>query len=65
MDGNILKFRYVNIIEKFDMPVIMLVNGKEEWIFPTADWKTKEFSNPIKEAKVKIDFYVDSEMITQ
>ena len=40
-DGNSLKFRYVDIIENFDMPIIAVVNGKEEWIYPTSEWKTK------------------------
>lgn len=57
---NQLSFRYTNIIEKFDMPVIMIVNGKEEWIFPTSEWKTKEFKTAIESARIKADFYVES-----
>ncbi len=60
VDGNQLQFRYKNIIENFDMPVIFIVNGKEKWIFPTGEWKTKEFSSTIESVKVKRDFYVDS-----
>ncbi|MEZ4793866.1 MAG: M1 family metallopeptidase [Flavobacteriaceae bacterium] len=63
ISGNTLQFRYVNIIEKFDMPLIMFINGKEEWIFPTASWKTKTFDAPIESAQVKIDFFVDSEVV--
>ncbi len=63
IDGNTLKFKYLDIIEKFDMPVIMVVDGKEEWIFPTASWKTKEFDKNIKEAYVKPDFFVNSQKI--
>lgn len=61
--GNKLKFRYVNIIEKFDMPVIAIVNEKEEWIFPTSEWKTKEFSTKINSAEIKKDFFVNSESV--
>ena len=63
ISGNTLQFRYVNIIEKFDMPLFMFINGKEEWIFPTASWKTKTFDAPIESAQVKIDFFVDSEVV--
>lgn len=63
MDDNTLSFRYTNIIEGFDMPVLMLIDGKEEWIFPTSEWKTKEFSNHIGDAYVKADFYVDSKKV--
>jgi len=65
MSKNILTFRYINIIEKFDMPVIAIINGKEEWVFPTAAWKKKEFENEIKSIKIKEDFYVESEMISK
>ena len=64
-DKNKLSFRYVNIIENFDMPVIALVNGKEEWIFPTSEWKTKEFSQIVKDVSIKKDFYVESIMILE
>ncbi len=62
---NKITFRYVDIVEKFDMPVIAIINGKEEWIFPTAEWKTKEFANEIISANIKKDFYVESELISK
>ncbi|MEZ4857956.1 MAG: M1 family metallopeptidase [Flavobacteriaceae bacterium] len=63
IEGHQLSFRYVNIIQKFDMPVIMVVNGKEEWIFPTSAWKTKTFDTPILSVQPKKDFLVTSEEI--
>ncbi len=63
LDGKKLKFRYVDIIENFDMPVIAKINGNEEWIYPAAEWKTKEFSSVIKTIEIKKDFYVNSEEI--
>ena len=65
VNGTKLQFRYTNIIEKFDMPVIAIVNGKEEWIFPTDSWKTKEFESPINSVSIKKDFYVTSEKISE
>jgi aminopeptidase N len=62
-DGHKLVFRYIHIIDNFDMPVIMIVNGEEEWIYPTANWKTKEFKKTIYEAELKSDFYVESRKI--
>lgn len=59
-NGHKLQFRYTQIIENFDMPVIMILDGKEEWIYPTADWKTKEFSKMIHEVTIKSDFYIES-----
>ena len=47
------------------MPVIAIINEKEEWIFPSAEWKTKEIPNEIKSIKIKEDFYVESELISK
>ena len=41
IDDNELKFRYVNIVEGFDMPIKIQVNNKSEWLFPKSNWQTK------------------------
>ena len=63
LEGKKAQFRYTNIIENFDMPVIAIVNGKEEWIFPSAKWSLKEFKKEINSFEIKKDFYVTSEEI--
>lgn len=63
VENNNLEFRYINIIENFEMPVIALINGKEEWITPTSEWQTKEFLSDIKTAEIKQDFYVETEKV--
>ena len=63
VEDNKLKFRYTDILKNFKMPVIALINGKEEWIEPTSEWKTKEFSSSIETAEIKKDFYVITEEI--
>lgn len=52
-----LKYRYSNIIDKFDMPVRLFIDGNPEWIQPNANWQTKD----IKGNKLTVDpnFYVD------
>jgi len=35
-----LKFRYTNIIEKYDTPVRIFIDNKPKWIQPNADWQT-------------------------
>ena len=64
IDGKDLSFRYVDIVEGFEMPVIAIVNGSEEWIQPTADWKTKSFQNPVNTVEIKKDFYVESKKVS-
>ena len=63
IDGKNLKFRYVDSIENFDMPVIAVINGTENWIYPTSEWNTKTLSSPIENFQIKKDFYVHSEEI--
>ena len=63
IDENELQFRYVNSIENFDMPVIAIINGNEEWIYPTSEWKTKGFSKAIESVSIKKDFYVESKQV--
>lgn len=63
LEGEELKFRYTNIVEKFDMPVLALVNGKEVWIYPSATWSSKKFDEKIRTFSIKPDFYVTSEEI--
>jgi hypothetical protein len=63
IDGKKLKFRYIDSVENFDMPVIAIINGKEKWIYPTSGWKTKNFPSSIETFQIKKDFYVNSQKI--
>lgn len=57
------QFRYTNIVEDFDMPIRIFINKKEQWIFPSENWKTFEFD--IKGAQVTFDenFYINVEKL--
>ncbi len=56
--GNKLQYRWAQIVQGFDMPVIVYINGKKEWISPAAQWKIKESNEVITDVKVDINFYV-------
>ena len=58
---NVLKYRYINIVDKFDMPVQVNIDGKDQWIFPKNEWK----SMPIKSSSILVDpdFYVETKKI--
>jgi aminopeptidase N len=58
VSGKSLKYRYTNIVDGFDLPLILIINGKEEWITPTSEWQTKEFLNDVDSVLIKPDFYV-------
>lgn len=36
-----LSYRWTNCIPGFDMPVLILANGKKIWLYPTTEWKTE------------------------
>lgn len=61
LEKDLLKYHYVNIVEDFDMPVRLKINGSHEWIYPTSEWKTLDF----KTSKVEIDpnFYVNTKVL--
>ena len=61
VNGDTLEFRYVDVVDKFDMPVQVEINGKTEWIYPSANWKTKKFDSEINDFKVDRDFYIYAE----
>tara|TARA_B100001765_G_scaffold215417_1_gene187371 strand:- start:1759 stop:3336 length:1578 start_codon:yes stop_codon:yes gene_type:complete len=56
--GKKLSFRYTNIVDGFDMPVIAVINGSEKWIYPSEAWKEIETETPIDSVTIKRDFYV-------
>ncbi len=56
-----LKFRYVDIVENFDMPIEVEIDGKSQWIFPNSEWKSMPFEG--SEFKVDRDYYIYSKKI--
>ncbi len=63
IEGKTLKFRYLDIVDGFDMPVKIQVNDSESWIYPTAEWKTEEFKNTIEDVAVDRNFYIESKKV--
>jgi aminopeptidase N len=49
--NNELKYRYVNIIENFDMPIKIEIDNKQKWLFPKADWQAMKIQND----QIKVD----------
>ncbi|MDT0540106.1 M1 family metallopeptidase [Croceitalea sp. P059] len=61
LEGKNLKYRYTNVVEDFDMPVEMTIGDKNQWIYPTSDWKTEKVNSST--LNVDRDFYIDSKII--
>ena len=55
---NALAYRWNQVVQGFDMQVIVYINGKKQWLFPSTQWKTKKNKEPVKEITVDVNFYV-------
>ena len=51
-------YRYVNVVEDFDMPVRIFFNNKSKWIYPTTEWKFEYLADNFK---VDPNFYIECE----
>ncbi|SHI81987.1 Peptidase family M1 [Arenibacter nanhaiticus] len=60
IEGNLLHYRYTDIVDGFDMPLKVSVGETQQWIFPSAHWKTESFDSEIKDFKVDRNFYIYS-----
>lgn len=58
IDDNKLKYRYTNIVYRFDMPIQIMIDNNQQWIFPKAQWQ----SMPIKSNSIYVDpdFYIET-----
>ncbi|HLV13990.1 MAG TPA: M1 family metallopeptidase [Xanthomarina sp.] len=63
VEENVLKYRWTNVVEDFKMPLKIIIEGKEQWIYPTTEWKTVA----IEKGELKIDsnFYVESKLLEE
>lgn len=63
--GKGLQYRWINTIENFDMPVkVKLTSGKEEFLYPTGDWKTLKVKGD-KSLTIDRNFYVEAKETKQ
>jgi len=56
--NNQLKYRWTNIVADFDMPIQVIIDDKEQWIFPNSEWKETAIKS--KNFQIDEDFYVKS-----
>ncbi|WP_273567290.1 M1 family metallopeptidase [Maribacter halichondriae] len=58
-DGNVIKYRYTNVVDGFDMPLRVFVDGEPLWLTPTTEWKTEKADPNATTFKVDRNFYVE------
>ncbi|WP_046754871.1 M1 family metallopeptidase [Kordia jejudonensis] len=61
IENNVLKYRWRNCVDHFDMKVNVLINGQATWLTPTTSWQTKTVNSEISSVEIDEDFYVKSE----
>ncbi|WP_303316080.1 M1 family metallopeptidase [Flavivirga abyssicola] len=59
IDKNGLKYRWTNVVDKFDMPIQININGNDQWLFPKTEWKTMTSELRIMSFEVDKDFYIE------
>lgn len=58
-----LKYRWINVVDKFNMPIQLTVDDKAQWLSPKAEWQALSNDSNIKSLKIDPDFYVYSKKI--
>ena len=63
ISDNKLIFRWIHIVDNFDMPIKVIIDYSEKWIFPTKEWKEFSSDSSIKGFKIDENFYVESKKL--
>lgn len=61
LEGNAITYRYVDVVEDFDMPIRVFVGETEKWLFPNKNWKTEDL--PQGTLTFDKNFYVKNQKI--
>ena len=64
-DGNVIKYRWTNVIEGFVMPIRVFVDDKPLWLEPTEEWQTEKADANASTFKVDRNFYVEKKELDQ
>ena len=59
VQGNKLMFWWDNVVDGFDMPVKISINGKDMWLKPTQHEQTITYPTTINSAIPDRNFYID------
>ncbi|MDX1830241.1 MAG: M1 family metallopeptidase [Lutibacter sp.] len=63
ISNNTLTYRWINIVDNFDMPIKVTMNNSKKWIFPTNNWKELKLDSELSKFKIDKNFYVKSKRI--
>ena len=58
LNKNTIRYRWSNVIDGINMPVVVYVDGEKRWLYPSQNWQTKGFLQGFEDFEVDKDFYV-------
>ena len=58
LNNKTFKFRWVDVVESFDMPVIIKAGRQEIWIFPNEEWSEIKIDEKTDSIIIDPNFYV-------
>ena len=61
LENGSITYRYVDIVEGFDMPIRVWEGDMEKWLFPSAQWKTESINGT--QLKIDRNFYIETEQL--
>ena len=59
----VLKYRWTNIVDGFDMPIQITVNNSAQWLFPKAEWQQLDMPSKITAIQIDPDFYIETKKL--
>ncbi|WP_069675188.1 M1 family metallopeptidase [Formosa sp. Hel3_A1_48] len=61
IDKNILHYRWINVVEGFEMPIEFESNKQWQWLYPTVSWQTKAINSST--ITVDEDYYITTKIL--
>ncbi|TWX58540.1 M1 family metallopeptidase [Colwellia hornerae] len=58
--NNVMKIRWGNVVEGFDMPLRVTIAGKTQWLAPTTAWTVVELEQENPRISVDANFYIST-----
>ncbi|MDC1265434.1 M1 family metallopeptidase [Flavobacteriaceae bacterium] len=56
-----LSYRWINVVENFEMPIEIEINEEKQWLYPTDDWKKMEINST--QINIDRDYYIDHKQL--
>lgn len=58
-----LKYRWINVVDDFDMPIQVFIGDELHWITPKTEWQIYETKSSKMPVTIKRDFYIESKSL--